>query len=537
MSLYRAIATVGGLTLVSRILGLVRDILIARGLGAGMIADAFFVALILPNTFRRLFGEGAFSTAFVPLFARILTIEGFVGARLFAEQAQTLLGAILMLFVSFAVLLMDQIIPLLVPGFADDPIKLVIAIEYARITFPYLLLISLVALLGGVLNTLDRFAAMAATPILFNLTLITVLISMEFAQSYGFFPNPVVNNYPSNYPTGAALAWGVSLSGIIQFIWMRWQTKQVNFQLTWRRPRFTAQTKKLSRLFLPALGAHGVMQINLLVGTFLASLLPTGAISSLYYADRINQLPLGVIGVATATTMLPKLTKALREEDKDVASDHFNRALEFGLLLTLPAAAALAIIALPIVDGLFYHGAFTTADLIATSSALLIYAIGLPAFVLVKILSNGFFAREDTLTPFYIGILTIAVNIIGSIILMQFFGHLGLAAATSLASWINTFLLAGILMQRGHLPLDQQFCQRIPRIILAVAGMSIILLTLEPFINSWMIHVDSREASPLILRLAGLALRVAAGGAAFTIFCLLLRAVRLEELREILYRK
>jgi len=531
MSLMRAIATVGGLTLASRVFGFLRDVLIARVLGAGLVADAFFVALILPNTFRRLFGEGAFSTAFVPMFARLLAGDGRAVAHEFAEQAQALLASLLLAAVILALVGMDWLVPVIAPGFADDPDKLAVAVSFARATFPYLLLICLVAMLGGVLNSLDRFAAMAATPILFNLTLIATLIAAELAID-GPVQATVGDGAPAEatLTAGTLLAWGVSLSGVLQFAWMVWQTRRAGFVVGWRLPRLTPKMRELGRLMLPAVGAHGVMQINLLVGTMLASLLPTGAVSYLYYADRVNQLPLGVVGVAVATALLPKLSKALRQEADEDAVGHLNRALEVALLLTLPAAAALAVIAGPVVDGLFRRGAFTLSDGEATANALVAFAVGLPAFVLVKVLSTGFFAREDTATPFRIGAVAMLANVGLGALLMQFFAHVGLAAATSAASWLNAGLLALLLARNGMLPIDRRLRRRLPLILLATAVMAAVLVGLQTLLA---ISVPSAGGWG---RLVGLVVLVGGGAAAFAAACQLLGAARIGELRAMLRR-
>lgn len=549
MSLLRAIATVGGLTMVSRVLGFGRDVLIARVLGAGPVADAFFVALVLPNSFRRLFGEGAFSVAFVPMFARLLAGDGRAVARAFAEQAQALLTTVLVVGVVAGLLTMDRLVPAIAPGFADDPERLATAVTLARITFPYLLLICLVALLGGVLNALDRFAAMAATPILFNLTLIAALATAELAVLQDGTGAPGIGTTGIGTtgtgtagigtagigatPTAAAghlLAWGVSLSGVLQFAWMLWHCHRAGFRLAWRLPRVGPRMRALLRVMLPALAAHGVMQINLLVGTLLASLLPAGAISYLYYADRVNQLPLGVVGVAVATAMLPKLSTALRRDDHDAAADHLNRSLEIAMLLTLPAAAALAVIAPAVIDGLFRRGAFTAADSAATAAALVAFAGGLPAFVLVKVLSTGFFAREDTATPFRIGVVAMAVNIGLGALLMQTLAHVGLALATSLAGWVNAGLLAVLLARRGRLPLDRRLRRRLPLIALATAVLVAALLGLQAGL------------APLLAgdgpaRLAGLAGLVAGGGLVYAALCQVTGAARLSDLRRLLRRQ
>ena len=516
MSLTRAVATVGGLTLVSRICGFIRDVLIARIVGAGPVADAFFVALVLPNVFRRIFGEGAFSTAFVPMFARILADSGRDVARAFAEQTLALLFLCLAIVVLVGEVTMPYVVRAVAPGFSPDGERFALAIQFARVTFPYLLLISLVAMLGGVLNSLDRFAAMAATPVLFNLALIAALAVVEAAGlTEGAFP-------------GRALSWGVTASGVLQVLWMVWHCRRERFLLRPRPPRVTSEMRQLGRLLVPAVAAHGVMQINLLVGTMLASTLPVGSVSFLYYADRVNQLPLGVVGVAIATALLPRLTRALRA-DAASAADDLNRALEMTLLLTLPAAAALLVIAEPVVVGLFQRGAFGPDDSAQTAAALRVFAIGLPAFVLVKVLSTAFFAREDTRTPFRVAAVAVIVNIVAAVLLIGGFRHVGLAAATTLAGWVNAGLLAVLLLRRGQLPLDGRLVGRALRIAIACTAM---VGVLAGFMGSGMAADVADIGGPIV----ELVLLVVAGGFGYGAAVLAFGAARPADLAAMMRR-
>lgn len=456
MVLLKSIATVGSLTMVSRLFGFVRDILIAAVLGAGMMADVFFVAFKFPNLFRRLFAEGAFNMAFVPIYAGILEEKGEAAAGEFADQALAMLLWTLLGFVIAVELAMPWAMSAFAPGFRADPEKFALAIELTRITFPYLLFISLVSLLAGVLNSLGKFAAAAATPILLNICLIGAVLGLA----------------PLTETPGHGLAWGVFAAGIVQFIWLMSHAARNGYAISISVPQLTDNVKLLLTRALPvALGA-GVYQINLLIDTIIASLLPEGSISYLFYADRVNQLPLGVVGVAAGTALLPLLSRQLRAGDGGAALHSQNRAVEFSLLLTLPAAAALMIIAEPLVVTLFQRGAFAAPEARATAAALAVYAAGLPAYVLAKALAPGFFARGDTATPVKISVFALLANLILNLLLMGPFLHVGIAAATAISSWLNVGLMAYVLHRRGHLSADARLKSRALKTLLATIGMA-----------------------------------------------------------------
>ena len=514
MRLLSAIATIGGYTLASRVLGFVRDILIAALLGAGPVADAFFVAFKLPNFFRRLFAEGAFAAAFVPHFTRILTEDGADAARHFCERVLSVLLAVLLVFCTAMQIAMPWAMYLFAPGFAADPDKFDLAVELARIAFPYLLFVSLVSQLGGVLNALDRFAAAAAAPILLNLSLILCLIGLA----------------PMLETPGHALAWGVFAAGVIQFLWLIEACRRAGVVFRLPRPRLTPPVKRLMAKILPGAIGAGVQQINLVIGVILASLLPTGAISYLYYADRIYQLPLGVIGIAVGTALLPLLSRQLREGDEAGGQASFNRALEFSLLLTLPAAAALMVMPGPIVAVLFERGAFDAGSTAATASALAAFALGLPAFVLVKVLAPGFFAREDVVTPVKIALVSVAANIALSAALLVPLQHVGLALATSAASWLNAFLLAFVLRRRGQFGMDSRLRRRLPRIALATVVMTAVLLAgLEALAPLF--------AGTVLQRALALVLLIVAGKLVYAASAFALGAAEIAEIRGILARR
>lgn len=439
MALFRSIATVGGWTMVSRVLGFARDMLIANVIGAGLIADAFFVAFKFPNFFRRLFAEGAFNAAFVPLFAGRLTTDGRDAAVKFAAEVAAVLGTVLLVFTLAAILTMPWLMLALAPGFVDQPVKFGLTVDLTRLTFPYLTFMALVALMGGMLNSLQRFAATAAAPIVLNIVLIGVLLGVRSE----LLPDP-----------GHALAWGVAVAGLAQLIWIAYACKRADIMFVPPRPRLTPGVKRLLVLMAPALLGAGVVQVNVVIDVILASTLREGSVSFLYYADRVNQLPLGVVGVAVGITLLPLLTRQLRSGETDAALGSQNRAIEFALALTLPAAAALIAMPGPIVTVLFQRGAFDAAAAEATAGALAAFAAGLPAYVLIKALTPGFFAREDTKTPVKIAVVAMVANVALAVALMQVLAHVGIALATALSAWFNAITLGILLVRRGHLAFD-----------------------------------------------------------------------------------
>jgi putative peptidoglycan lipid II flippase len=497
MALLSSVATVGSYTLLSRVFGFVRDILTAAILGAGPVADAFFVAQRLPNLFRSLFAEGAFSAAFVPLFAGTMAEHGKEAARIFAEDALAVLLAALLGFVLLGEIFMPAIMAVIAPGFSEDPAKFGLAVELARITFPYLLFIALVALQGGVLNSVDRFAAAAATPILLNLFLITAILLMD---RFG-------------WRDGHALAWAVTGAGFAQFLWLLSSCARAGLALRLPFPRLTPGVRRTLAVMAPGTFGAGVTQLNLLISTALASLLPTGAVSYLYYADRLNQLPLGVVGIAVGTAILPPLSRQVRLGQVADAAATQNRGLELALLLTLPAAVALAVLAKPILLVLFQRGAFTAADTAATAEALAVYAAGLPAFVLVKVLAPAFFARHDTATPVKVATAAVAANLCLTLVLMQFLAHVGIALATTAAGWINALTLFALLIRRGHFRFDYRAQRNLPRIGMAALGMGVTLTLLR-------IALAPALAGLPLVRLGALAALVGGGLASFALLAL-----------------
>lgn len=462
MRLYRSFVTVSGMTMISRVLGFARDILIAAVLGTGWVADAFFVAFRFPNLFRRLFAEGAFNSAFIPLFAKRLEGEGREAARQFAEEALAGLLFALLLTTAIAEIAMPWLMYVIAPGFSDTPEKFDLAVLLTRIGFPYLLCMSLVALLSGVLNAMGRFAIAAAAPIILNVVLIAVMTAAIWLG---------LGNQPA---AGIVLAWGVAAAGLAQVLVLAFSARNLKMELRLRRPRLTPGLRRLLQLGIPGVIAGGITQINILIGTIIASL-QEGAVSFLYYADRIYQLPLGAVGIAIGVVLLPDLSRKLRAGDYEAVMVSQNRSLEFSLLLTLPAAVALFAVPAPIIQVLFERGVFSAADTTATAAALAAFALGLPAFVLIKVFSPVFFAHEDTKTPMLYAGTGMVVNVAGSLALFFLMGHVGIAAATSAAGWINAGLLAVTACRRGYFVADEALLRRGPLILVSSLIMGALL--------------------------------------------------------------
>jgi putative peptidoglycan lipid II flippase len=518
MSMLRSAATVGGLTLVSRVLGFIRDQLIAFALGTSFVAEAFFVAQRFPNLFRALFAEGAFNNAFVPLFAKRVEGEGAEKARDFAIEVFSFLLAWLIVFSAAAMIAMPVVIYVMAPGFKANGETFQLAVDLTRICFPYLLFMSLTALQSGVLNSLNRFTAAAAAPILLNVVMIASNV-VAWVLATGNTPQ-----------TGYIFAWGLFASGIAQYALLTIACRRAGMRLVPRRPRLTPDVKKVIKLSLPGIVSGGVMQINLVVATMIATTLP-GAVAFLYYADRLYQLPLGVIGVAIGVVLLPDLSRRLRAGDEVGALNSQNRALELSMFLTLPAAIALMAIPTPIIHTVFEHGAFTRTDTFAVAPALLAFASGLVAFSLSKVFQPGFYAREDTSTPMRFAVVSVIVNVVGSIVLSRFMGHVGIALATSLAAWTNTLLLGVTLSRRGLFALDERSRHRLPRIVASALGMGGLLLA-----GAWLLEGNYAEHAGFLAAAWGLAVLVAGGILGYFGLAHVTGAMRLSELKSMLKR-
>lgn len=449
MHLYRSIATVGGFTFLSRVTGFIRDALIAGILGVSGLTDAFFVAFKLPNFFRRFFAEGAFNAAFIPLFSGILVSSGPVAARLYGEKIFALLLFGLTGFVFLFENLMPWAVFLFAPGFEATPERFDLAVALSRITFPYILFISLASLLSGILNSIGKFAAPAGTPIILNLTMIVALLMALFEW----------------ISPGKGLAWAVFLAGILQLMWLWVSCHFHGMSIKLSLPALTPDARSLIRLGIPGAISAGVIQVNLFMDMIFASWLPTGAISYLFYADRLNQLPLGVIGIAVSTALLPELSKHVKAGNHQEAHFTQNRALEFALAVTLPATVGLIVLGNPLVALLFERGAFTSQDAQSTGYTLSAFAVGLPAYVLVKILSTRFFAHQDTKTPMKVAIAAVALNFILNCLFIGPFSYVGLALATALSAWFNALTLGTLLFLREWIVFDTRMKAVLPRLV------------------------------------------------------------------------
>jgi putative peptidoglycan lipid II flippase len=498
-SLGRAFGQIGILTAGSRVLGLVRDIVFAIFLGAGPAADAFLVALKLPNMFRRLSAEGALTNAFVPSYAATMEAADEKAARRLAGEVQTLLVMVLLALVIVFEIMMPVVVSLLAPGFVDTPERFAAAVDLARVTMPYLPMISLVAFWAAIANAHDRFIPGAAMPVLFNICLIAGALLVPLATGL------------TNVERALPIAWALLAAGSVQLVTM--------YLVLHRRGilpdfvmslRVSSRARQMWRKFIPAAGGALAMQMNLIVDLVLASMLQVGAISWLYYADRVAQLPLGIVGIALGTALLPRLSKAEAAGHPDAVRSALTEAMELGGFLVVPAVAALLVLALPIVQGLFAHGAFTLADAQMASFALMAYAIGLPGFVLVKILQPAFYAAGQPGLVLRISLVMVAVNIVGSLLLMGPFGHAGLAMATAASGLLAAAIMLVILARRDRL--GTAMLRPLARILLA----SLIMVLALSGLTMWLPFDNP------VLRLA---LYVGGGSAVYFGAAILLRAV------------
>ncbi len=508
MKLLKAMATVAGMTALSRVAGFVRDILTASILGAGPIADAFFVALKLPNFFRRVTAEGAFSVSFVPMYSGELEKEGEESANLFANRAFAIMLWGLSAITVAAIASMPLIINLIAPGFSDEPQRYSLAVEFSRVTFPYLLLMSLTSLLGGVLNAHNRFWPFAVAPLLFNLSLIgALLVSGQFENA------------------GYAMSWGVAAAGVLQFLLLFLQARRIGFKLKIVAPRITPRIKRLFRLMGPGIVGAGVVQINLFADMVIGSFLPTGSISYLYYADRLNQLPLSTVGIAVGTALLPMLSRAVAAGNEKEAKHLFNRAMEVTLLLGLPAAAALLVAAGPIISVLFARGEFTETDAAITSMVLKGYAVGLPAYIAVKVFSTAFWSKQDTKTPVKISIVVTVLNIVLAVTLMQFLGVAGIAFATGIVGWVQLVMLYHALHTKKANSFDERFKKCAVGILVSTGVMTGVVILLQEML-------EPMFATEGVGRVIALAILIAGGMMAYGMCAVLTGAVDMKEFKK-----
>lgn len=475
MSLVRNVGTIGGLTAVSRVFGFARDMLLARVLGAGMAADAFQLAFTLPNTFRRLFAEGAFSVAFVPLYSRALHgTDGKPGseaaAQQFADDVLAVFVWVLVAFSALAMLAMPAIVWLLASEFQSVPGKFELAVTLSRITFPYLGLISLVAMLSGLLNARSRFAPGAFAPVLLNISLISALgIGWYYSDKGG-----------TDIFVATVLAGGVAVAGLLQLFYLAWATRRAGVKLKVTFPKITPEVKRLGALILPATFGAGIYQISQFVDTFFATSLEQGSLTLLKLADRLNQMPLGIVGIALGTAILPMLARHIHQSNTAEAQRLQANAFEVGTLLTLPSAAALAVCAPAFVTAFFVGGKFTAADGAIMANIVMALVAGLPAYVIVKILNPGFFAREDTRTPVFTALISLIVNIAINLYVVQRYGIVGLAGATAVSASLNCLMLYVVLHRRGWFRFTLPLAGKIARQAVATAAMAAALWWVMP---------------------------------------------------------
>jgi putative peptidoglycan lipid II flippase len=525
MNLARTLGSVGGLTLASRILALVRDSLQARYVGANFASDAFLVAFRLPNMFRAFFAEGAFSSAFIPMFNRKLAEEGGGrGAAFdFAERSLSVLFAFLAVMTVVMLVAAWPLTALLSGGFHHQhPTheQFAFAVELSRVTIPYLMLICLASLLGGILNSLDKFWVNAAAPILLNIAMVAGLLA--------FHGTP--------YESARVQALSVPIGGVLQLGWLFFACRAAGVSLRPRMPRIDADVKRLMQLILPAAIGAGAVQFNLVVSTALSGyLLGEGSISYIYYADRVNQLPLGMIGIGLGTILLPTISRLLSAGEEEKAMDTQNRGMELALFLTLPAMVALIVAAEPIVRGLFQYGHFDAADTVKCAWALAGFSIGLPSYVLVKVLTPGYYARHDTKTPVRYAIQSVGVNLVGNLTLIPLlsqwgYGHVGPPLATALSSTANVWLLYSTLSKRGYFVADAQLKRRIPRLALAAILMGAAIFGFDYLLDPWL---NGR----LWERYAALVALVGAGVAVYGLACFLTGAFVLDDLKTLMKRR
>ena len=511
--------TVGMMTMLSRILGFVRDMLLAAVLGTGPIAGAFIVAFRIPNLFRRIFAEGAFNAAFIPLYNKKVEKHGEAAATKFASEAMSGLVLILLILTALFEIFMPTLLGGIAWGFRADSSKYNLAVELARIMFPYLIFLSVMALIAGILNSFHKFAIAALVPVLLNVVLVSAIILLVL---FNIIQQETVARY---------LSYAVTFAGFVQVAAIWYYCKKQGYLPHFTRPRFNKDIKELVKLGIPGVIAGGITQINIVIGTGIATSY-AGAVSYLYYADRLYQLPLGVVGVAVGVVLLPSLSRAFAAHDKAEANDLQNRALEFSMMLTIPAMVAFFFIAEVVVSVLFERGRFNAPATQETAIVLRAFATGLPAFVAIKVFSPGFFANEDTKTPMYFGIASIIANTIMALIFAEYWQHVGIAVATSIAAWMNLLLLATTLYMRGHFHLDRKCIKTLPMIAIASLLMGACIYYSATYLSPWP-SADNND----ILRGGLMFLLVIEGALTYGLFLHYTGALTLSEMKGFVKRK
>ena len=511
-------ATVGSATLASRLLGFVREAMMAAALGTGPVADVFYTCFRFPNLFRRLFAEGAFNIAFIPLFAKQLEGGGQEAARKFGQEVFAVLTSWLLLFTAVALVFMPFLVATVVaPGFVDTPAKFELSVVMTRIMFPYLICMSVVAMLSGILNSLRKYFLAAIVPVLLNIILVSLL---GYAVITGL----------SERATGILLAWGVFVSGFVQLLFLAWGVWREGMGFRLALPRLTQPVRRLLVLMGPGLLTGGVLQINLLIGTIIATA-QDGANALLNYADRLNQLPLGVIGIAVGVVLLPELSRALKAGNHLEAEQLQNRSLEFVLALTLPAAVGFVVIPDDIVRLVYERGAFTAQGTVDTARALAAFATGLPAYVMLKVFQPAFFAREDMRTPFWFSLIMVATNVVLSLSLFPFMGHVGIAIATSVSAWVNLTLLAGTQWRRGDFRPNSQTLRNIGLLIFSALVMGLAIWGMRHGFSQWL------DTGGFFINIVMISILILLGAIIYFAIALLSGAVDIRPIRQLLRRR
>ncbi len=520
MSLFKSVATFGGFTLLSRLTGFVRDVVLANFLGAGLASDAFFVSFKLPNLFRSLFAEGAFTSAFVPMFSQKLVADGKKKAIFFASETISLLTLILLIFVLSFEILMPYVVQVLAPGFIGDEEKIELATTLCRITFPFLLFISVVSFQAGVLQSFEKFAAPASAPIILNLCL--VLSAFLLAP---FMPMPAY---------GFSVA--VTLAGILEIFWLKYALNKIDVKIAPHRHFVkifsNPDIKTLFKRIAPGVVGAGIYQINMAVDTILVSLVGTGAISWLYYANRLQQLPLGVVGAAISVALLPVLSKQLKSGNLEESQKTEDKAVLYAVILSLPFAVLMIVLATPIVNVLFEHGRFNETDTLKTAYALTAYAVGLPCYIVVKALMPNFFARGDTVTPVKYSAVVFAVNLIFNLILMKPFGHIGIASATTIASFVSLFQYIYGLHKKNLWHFSRSLLYQISKIITASVISGAIVYVANCLLQGFEIWQQGIFIRFLMLSLLG-----GLGLFCYMILILFFKIVSVSQIKGIIHKK
>ncbi len=467
MQLFRSIVTIGGWTMGSRVLGFIRTILMASYLGAGVAADAIAIAIRMPSMLRRLFAEGAFSAAFVPIFAGDLATHGQEKALKTAEDIFNVLLWSLLALTIVCEIFMEPLMRALVPGFGPERLELTIYLT--RITFPFIIFISLCAFYGGILNSYDRFTAFAASPMAGNAWIIGAIVFLT----------------PQMSEPSLSFALALLGCGVVQFFWVYIPAKQSGIHLRIQAPRLSPDVRKFLKILGPSALGSGVVQVNLFIGSMIASLLPTGGVAILTYADRLCQLPISVIGTAMGTALLPILSRQIRSGEIAKAKTCLRESLELSLLLSVPAAIGLVVLADPLITIFFVHGKFDAGSGALTAATLKMFSLGLPAYILVKVFSATFFAQKAPKVPLVTGALTVIIDVVLSLLLIEDFGAAGIGIATAAASWFNVILLAILLSKRGFSLMDSQLSAFLLRLCITVVGSTAILTLLKAKFEPW----------------------------------------------------